>query len=120
MSDLHLKTASLLEALADEADAREAASTAATTARAGAALNDKLAGAIGGEVPEDVRAKLANDPALQSYLAPLLDRAHFEPTRPLGGPSEKSASPSGRATLSIDEQLEQANAHFVNVVMGRS
>lgn len=118
MSDLHIKTAGLLDAMADAEDERAAHAATAASARDGAALATKLAGAIGGDVPDDVRQKLAADPSLRSYLAPLLERtASFEAPRALGGPSEKSAAPGGR--LSPDEELAQANAHFVNVVMGR-
>lgn len=118
MSDLHIKTASLLDAMADAEDERAAREVAAASVRDGAAVAAKLAGAIGGEIPDDVRQKLAADPALRSYLSPLLERtAAFETTRSLGGPSEKSAAPGG--SLSPDEQLAQANAYFVNVVMGR-
>lgn len=104
------KIAAVLDAVADERDALP--SVGATPDP----LIARLEARVGAPIPDDVRHKLAEDEELRRVLAPVIEAP--EAPRPMGGPSEKSAS--GTAPLSRDERLRLANQAFEDAIMSRS
>lgn len=103
------KVASVLDALADERDARASAPAAPDP------LLSRLEERVGSPLPEGVRDKLAQDEDLRKILGPIIEAP--EAPRPLGEPSEKSAAST---PLSKEERRRAAEDAFAEAIMSRA
>jgi hypothetical protein len=102
------KMASLLEALAEEADTRPP-----THATPDPFLS-RLEARVGAPLPEEMRAKLGGDEELRKLLTPILDTP--DAPRPLGEPSEKSAAPT-LTPMTKAERRKAAEDEFAERVL---
>lgn len=104
------KVASVLDALADEQDARPPAETRPDP------LLDRLEARVGTPLSEGLRHKLAEDEELRRVLTPVIEAP--ESPRPLGEPAEKSATSS--TPMSKSERRAEAEQAFADAIMARS
>lgn len=103
------KVANLLDAMADEADAKPVSSGTPDP------LLARLEARVGAPLPDEVRAKLADDDALRRVLAPIIEAP--DPPRPLGEPAEKEASAT---PLTKAERRKAAEDEFAARILRRA
>lgn len=110
----NVKIAAVFDALADHLDAIEAEKTSSAAAARRSQIDElaaKFAAATGEELPEDVRAKLANsDKAIVDLLRGMAEK-QASAIEPLGGPSSRNDEPS---PLTKKEAADAAGDRFVS------